>query len=82
MLLMLKKVRKELAEITQPVLMFKSKNDHVIPSRSTTYTMERISSHNKKLIWLKNSYHVAPLDYDKDLIIEKSLEFIKEIPIN
>jgi len=76
MLLLLKKVRNALPEITLPVLMFKSKEDHVIPKKSSTYTMEKINSAHKTLIWLENSYHVAPLDYDKDLIIEKSLEFI------
>lgn len=78
MLKLLKKVRKDLPQITQPVLMFKSREDHVVPVRSSTYTLENISSKNKELIWLENSYHVATLDYDKDLIINKSLEFIKE----
>jgi carboxylesterase len=76
MLQLLNEVRKELPRIYQPVLMFKSKEDHVIPARSTTYTYERISSQEKEIIWLDNSYHVATLDYDKDLIIKKSLEFI------
>lgn len=79
MLQLLKEVRKELYLINQPVLMFKSKEDHVIPARSTTYTYDRISSQDKEIIWLENSYHVATLDYDKDLIIDKSLEFIKKL---
>jgi len=78
MLLLLKKVRKDLPEITLPALMFKSKEDHVIPRRSSTYTIERINSSQKELIWLENSYHVATLDHDKDLIIEKSIEFIRK----
>ncbi len=78
MLKMLKEMRKMLPDIKQPVIIFKSLEDHVVPKTSVTYTMKNIGSKNKELIWLKNSYHVAPLDYDKELIAEKSIEFINE----
>ncbi len=76
MLKMLKEMRKMLPNITQPFLIFKSQEDHIVPKLSTTYTMENIGSQEKELIWLENSYHVAPLDYDKELIAKKSIEFI------
>lgn len=79
MLKMLKAARKLLPQIELPVLIFKSRQDHVVPIVSAAYTMKMIGSKNKKLIWLENSYHVAPLDYDKKLLAEKSIEFIKEI---
>ena len=77
MLKMLKKVKKMLPNITQSVLIFKSLEDHVIPKISATFTMKKLGSKDKELIWLENSYHVAPMDYDKELIAEKSIEFIK-----
>jgi len=77
MLQMLKEVRKILPVIQLPVLIFKSKEDHVVPEISATFTMKKIGSKDKELIWLENSYHVAPLDYDKELIAEKSIEFIR-----
>lgn len=76
MLKMLKKMQKMLPNISQPVLVFKSKVDHIVPKLSVTYTMENIGSEDKELIWLENSYHVAPLDYDKELIAKKSIEFV------
>ena len=78
MLKMLKEMRKMLPDIKQPVIIFKSLEDHVVPKTSVTYTMKNIGSKNKELIWLKNSYHVAPLDYDKELIAENSIDFINE----
>jgi carboxylesterase len=72
-------VRKHLPEVNQPVLIFKSKKDHVVPVVSATYTLKKISSTRKELVWLENSYHVATLDYDKDLICEKALEFVKSL---
>jgi carboxylesterase len=70
-------VRKDLSKVTAPTLIFKSKEDHVVPLDNAEYTLEQISSKNKKIIWLENSYHVATMDFDKDLICEKSAEFIE-----
>ena len=75
---LLKEVRKIHAKITQPVLIFKSTIDHVVPVECANYTMEHIASKEKELVWLENSYHVATLDYEKELIVEKSIEFIKK----
>lgn len=77
MLRMLKEVRKMQPYILQPVLIFKSLEDHVVPRISATFTMKKLGSKDKELIWLENSYHVAPLDYDKELIAKKSIEFIE-----
>jgi len=78
MLKMLKEMQKMLPDISQAILIFKSKEDHIVPKLSVTYTIKNIGSKDKELIWLENSYHVAPLDYDKELIVKKSIEFIKD----
>jgi len=79
MMKLVKKVKKNLKLVKEPILIFKSKEDHLIPIRSAEYTLINISSINKKIVWLENSYHVATLDYDKDLIFEKSIKFIENI---
>ncbi|MEA1972199.1 MAG: alpha/beta fold hydrolase [Candidatus Cloacimonadota bacterium] len=79
MLKMMKEMRKMLPSIKMPVLVFKSKEDHVIPIQSAKYTIDNLGSENKELIWLENSYHVAPLDFDKNVIFEKSMDFIKSL---
>ena len=76
MLCLMKIVRKNLPQTKQPVLIFKSKEDHVIPRISAIYTLKKIGSSQKELIWLENSYHVATMDYDKEFIAEKSIKFI------
>ena len=76
MLKLIKEVDKMQSNILQPCLIFKSKGDHAVPKISATYTMKKLGSKDKELIWLENSYHVAPLDYDKELIAKKSVEFI------
>jgi carboxylesterase len=72
-------VKKELPLVNQPQLIFKSIEDHVIPQDSVEITLKSISSKQKEVVFLKNSYHVATADFDKDIICEKSLEFINKI---
>ena len=72
-------VKKELPLVNQPQLIFKSIEDHVLPQDSVEITLKSISSKQKEVIFLKNSYHVATADFDKDIICEKSLEFINKI---
>ena len=76
MLRLMKIVRKNLPQTKQPILIFKSKEDHVIPRISALFTFDKIGSSQKELIWLENSYHVATMDFDKELIAGKSIEFI------
>ncbi|MCX7882329.1 MAG: alpha/beta fold hydrolase [Brevinematales bacterium] len=71
-----KMVKNHLAEITQPILIFKSKEDHVLPTSNVETTLSAVRSQSKEVVWLTNSYHVATQDYDKRLIFEKSLEFL------
>jgi carboxylesterase len=74
----LKKTRANLANVTCPVLLFHSKEDHVLPVSNTEIVMAEIGSTDKRRIELTNSYHVATLDYDDSIIFENSLLFIEE----
>lgn len=75
---LLRSVKKELPLVKQPCLIFKSRQDHVLPAKNAHYTMKHIGSKRKELVWLENSYHVATMDYDKELIAKKSVEFIRK----
>jgi len=71
-----KMVLSRLQAITQPLLLFKSREDHVLPETNVEATISRVSSQVKEVIWLTNSYHVATQDYDKTIIFEKSIAFL------
>ena len=79
LLIMLKITRKNLSKITVPVLLFHSTEDHTLPVSNTDIVMAGLGSVNKTRIELVNSYHVATLDYDQELIFQKSLTFIEEL---
>jgi carboxylesterase len=72
-------VKRDLAEIVQPVLLMHSRVDHVVPVSSSAYFLEHISSSDVTEIWLENSYHVATLDNDAPLIQDESVRFIERI---
>lgn len=72
-------VRKDLAKITVPTLVLSSTVDHVVPPENSKEIYESISSEDKRMVTLENSYHVATLDYDKELIAEECIGFIENI---
>ncbi|NIK27625.1 carboxylesterase [Thalassobacillus devorans] len=75
---MLQEVRADLANVHCPALQFVSDEDHVVPPDNASYIFDAIFSEHTELVHLENSYHVATLDHDLDLIIERSLEFIQQ----
>lgn len=72
-------VKTKLDEITCPALIFVSSVDNVVPPDNSRVIYKEISSKDKNLITLENSYHVATLDHDQQLIIDKTLEFIEKV---
>jgi carboxylesterase len=72
-------VKKNLYEITCPALIFVSSVDNVVPPDNSKVIYEEISSRNKNLITLENSYHVATLDHDQQQIIDETLHFIEKV---
>lgn len=72
-------VRNDLPKITAPILIFSSAEDHVVPPENSREIYESVSSENRTITILENSYHVATLDNDKELIAEKSIKFIQSL---
>ena len=58
-------------------MIFHSKDDHVLPVYNTDIYLDEIGSESKQRIELINSYHVATIDYDADIIFENSLLMLK-----
>jgi carboxylesterase len=68
-----------LHRITCPTLVIQSREDHVVPPANGRRIAERVQSADLRMLWLENSYHVATLDADKELIATRAGEFITEI---
>jgi carboxylesterase len=68
-------VQRELPSVRQPLLVFASPEDHVAKPANAQYVMQHAGSAQRELVPLTNSYHVATLDYDAELIFERTLQF-------
>lgn len=72
------RVKTRLETIRVPAVVMTSRQDHIVNPGNGPYIIDHISSEQKELVWLERSYHVATLDYDKDIIVERTRTFIKE----
>jgi carboxylesterase len=63
-----------LASIACPVLILNSPQDHVVAPSNSDHLAASVGGPVER-VTLERSYHVATLDYDKDLVTERFLEF-------
>ncbi|HYN29305.1 MAG TPA: alpha/beta fold hydrolase [Dermatophilaceae bacterium] len=70
---------RDLPSVTQPLLVFRSAVDHVVPASSTALLLSRVSSTDVTEVVLEDSYHVATLDNDAPRIFEGSVGFIERV---
>ncbi|WP_454337720.1 alpha/beta hydrolase [Streptomyces glaucescens] len=66
----------ELPQVTQPLLLLHSPQDHVVPPADSARILSRVSSTDVTELLLEQSYHVATLDHDADRIFQESLAFV------
>jgi carboxylesterase len=74
-------VSTNLGRVDQPLLVYKSAQDHVVDPSSLKLILARARSRDVTTITLERSYHVATLDYDADLIFTGSSAFFKRLAI-
>jgi len=68
-------VNAKLCTITAPSLLFTSTEDHVVATDNGDELVEK-SNGPVERIWLENSYHVATIDNDQELIESTTLDFL------
>lgn len=68
-----------LSRITMPTLVIHGREDHVVPASNALRIVNAVSSSDIRLLWLNESYHVATLDNDKDLIVDRVGSFFTEL---
>jgi len=71
--------RGDLEKVTQPILLFRSSEDHVVEPDSGALLLSRVSSNDVREVVLHDSYHVATLDNDAPAIFDGSLAFVRRL---
>jgi carboxylesterase len=72
-------VRGELPQVTQPLLLLRSRRDHVVPPSDSALVLSRVSSTDVTETVLERSYHVATLDHDAERIFADSHGFFTRL---
>ena len=67
-------VRRNLGRLSAPVLLMRSAVDHVVDDLTAQLLRKKVK--DLRFVELPNSYHVATLDHDAQLIVEESRRFI------
>jgi len=65
----------KLADITCPVLLLSSRDDHVVPPVNGDDIVAALADRCER-VWLERSFHVVTLDYDREEIQRRASEFV------
>lgn len=72
-------VRADLSKVTAPLLLFRSRTDHVVEPVNSQVVLDGVRSTDATEVVLEDSYHVATLDVDAPRIFEGSVEFARRL---
>ena len=64
-----------LGDISCPVLLLSSREDHVVPPTNGDLLAASVSGPCER-VWLERSYHVATMDYDRDEVEARTVSFV------
>jgi len=67
-----------LSSITAPSLLLSSREDHTVAPENGDEIVEK-SSGPVERIWLEESYHIATLDHDQELVERATIEFLAKV---
>ena len=67
-----------LGEVRCPTLIITSRNDHVVPPSNSDYLADHVSGPVER-VFLDRSFHVATIDYDRDDIAARSVDFANKV---
>jgi carboxylesterase len=71
--------RRDIATVTQPLLMLRSAVDQVVEASGPAFVLAHVSSADVTEVVLPDSFHVATLDYDAPMIVRDSIAFVRRL---
>ena len=71
-------VRRELPRVRAPSLVMHASNDDIASLKNAQLVVDRISAPTE-LILLKNSYHMITVDRERNIVIDRSVDFFNRI---
>jgi carboxylesterase len=75
----LPRIRRELSKLGVPVLVVYSRQDHSVPAANSRALVRLLAGKDVAELVLERSYHVATLDHDADLVVERVSAFADRV---
>lgn len=75
----LPRIRAQLPDLKQPLLVASSTRDHSVPPEDSLALVELVGSDRVELLRLERSYHVPTLDYDAERLEDAIVAFVGEV---
>lgn len=69
-------VRADLGSVVAPTLVLTSRVDHTVSPGDSTVVLDGIAAERREQVHLERSFHVATLDYDAELIADRTIAWI------
>lgn len=70
----MKVTQQVLPNITNQMIIFQSRHDLLVPTNLVSKWVKKLGSSHVEIIWFDNSYHVIPLDNDRDQFTKTVLD--------
>lgn len=74
-----KHLKFDLPDVYAPLLIVHAKEDHVIDGKSVIEIYDKVSSKNKRILELSESYHIITLDIEKEKVFREIKNFLNDI---
>ena len=74
-----KAIKADIGKVTQPLVLFRSAVDHVVEPSNAAFILTHVSSTDVSEVILRDSFHVATLDYDAEVIVRDSIDFVRRL---
>lgn len=71
-------VRDDLSEVTQPILIMHSRQDHTVSFANSDWIVKSVGSKDKRKVDLEQSYHVITVDVEKARVWQEVFDFIRK----
>lgn len=76
--LLARKVLAILKNITTPIQLMQAREDDVTSPKNSYCIYDRVSSKDKEIIFLENSYHIITADQERDKVAQKTASFFEK----
>ena len=74
-----REAQRELPSISTPLMIGYSVNDHVVDPKNSEFVIENVASIDIREVIFEKSFHNVALDYESDLLIEETHEFMTDV---